>query len=188
EKRLSGDMILARPIYYKALEAFHQGVLASDANGTIRISYGTVRGYRPAPGREEYFPFTKVWQVGEKWAKYKGEFPFELPANILEALRERRFGPYVDKEIGEVPVNFLTDLDITNGNSGSATLNAKGEFAGIAFDGNIEGVASDLVFMEEVTRAIHVDVRYIKWVLDAVEHAGNILEEMGVKPAFCGEK
>ena len=75
----------------------------------------------------------------------------------------------------------LTDLDITGGNSGSATLNSKGEFSGIAFDGNIEGVASDLVFLPEVTRAIHVDVRYILWILDEVENADHLLYEMGIE-------
>ena len=185
DKRLSGAMVLIRPLYFQALEAFYQGKLAPDANGTIRLSFGTVRGFRPTPEQEMYYPFTKIWDVPEKWTKHQGEFPFELPGPFLEALRERRFGAYADNAMGEAPVNFFTDLDITNGNSGSATLNRRAELAGIAFDGNIEGVASDLVFLEETTRAIHVDIRYILWMLDAVEGAGTLLREMGIEPEFA---
>ena len=183
-KQLSGAMVLVRPLYFRALQDFYQGKLAPDANSTIRISFGTVRGYRPEPGKSEYYPFTNVWEMTEKWAKSHATDPFDAPPSIIQAINEKKFGPYICKETGLVPIAFLTDLDITGGNSGSATLNARGEFAGIAFDGNIEGVASDLVFLEDTTRAIHVDVRYIKWVLDAVEHAGRILREMGIKPTF----
>ena len=83
-----------------------------------------------------------------------------------------------------MPVDFLSDVDITGGNSGSATLNARGEVVGLVFDGNIEGVASDILFLEETTRGIHVDVRYFEWMLDAVEDAGYLLREMGVEPVF----
>jgi len=183
-KRYSGALLLLRPQYYYALRDYYQGNIAPDANSTIRISFGTVRGYKPAPDKDKYFPFTKVSQVEEKWTKNKGEQPFDAPDSIIEAIQAGRFGSYVSEEAGEVPVNLLTDLDITGGNSGSATLNSKAEFAGIAFDGNIEGVASDLVFLPDLTRAIHVDVRYILWILDAVEHADHILKEIGIEPEF----
>ncbi len=187
-KRYSGALLLLRPQYYYALRDYYQGNIAPDANSTIRISFGTVRGYRPAPDRDKYFPFTKVSQVEDKWAKNKGEHPFDAPDSIIDAIQAGRFGSYVSEEAGEVPVNLLTDLDITGGNSGSATLNSKAEFAGIAFDGNIEGVASDLVFLPDLTRAIHVDVRYILWILDAVEHADHILREIGIEPEFSNQK
>lgn len=183
-KALSGASVLVRPVYFQALEEFFKGKLAPDANGTIRISFGTVRGYRPQPDKDLYYPFTNIWEMAEKWAKNRGGWPFDAPPSIIDAVNKRLEGPYVFEPIKTVPLDFLTDLDITNGNSGSATLNARAEFCGIAFDGNIEGVASDLVFLEETTRSIHVDVRYIKWVLDAVEHADWILKEMGVNPAF----
>lgn len=184
DKRYSGASMLLRPHYYYALRDYYQGNIAPDANGTIRISFGTVRGYKPAPDKEKYFPFTKVSQVVEKWTKNKGEQPFDAPDSIIEAIQSGRFGSYVSEEAGEVPVDLLTDLDATGGNSGSATLNSKAEFAGILFDGNIEGVASDLVFLPDLTRSIHVDVRYILWILDAVEHADHILKEMGIEPEF----
>jgi hypothetical protein len=184
-ERLSGAMLLLRPVYYEALNEYMQGNLAPDANNTIRISFGTVRGFRPNPEAPEYYPFTKVWEMAEKWAKNRGEQPFDAPESIIEAISAKRFGSYIPEGFDEVPVNLLTDLDITGGNSGSATLNNKAEFAAIAFDGNIEGVASDLVFLPELTRAIHVDVRYILWILDAVEHANPLLKEMGIEPEFA---
>lgn len=183
-ERLSGAIVLLRPRYYEALNDYLDGNLAPDANSTIRVSYGTVRGFKPTPDSEEYYPFTKVWEMAEKWGKNKGEWPFDAPKEIIDAMQDARFEGYVPDDVGQVPVNVLTDLDITGGNSGSATLNSKAEFAGIAFDGNIEGVASDLVFLPDLTRAIHVDVRYILWVLDAVEHADDLLKEMGVEPKF----
>lgn len=187
DKRYSGASVLLRPHFYYALRDYHKGNIAPDANGTIRISFGTVRGYKPAPNKEKYFPFTKVYQVVEKWTQNKGEQPFDAPDSIIEAIQSGRFGSYVSAEAGEVPVNLLTDLDSTGGNSGSATLNSKAEFAGILFDGNIEGVASDLVFLPDLTRSIHVDVRYILWILDAVEHADHILKEIGIEPEFSNQ-
>ena len=187
DKRYSGASVLLRPHFYYALRDYHKGNIAPDANGTIRISFGTVRGYKPAPNKEKYFPFTKVSQVVEKWTQNKGEQPFDAPDSIIEAIQSGRFGSYVFEETGEVPVNLLTDLDSTGGNSGSATLNSKAEFAGILFDGNIEGVASDLVFLPDLTRSIHVDVRYILWILDAVEHADHILKEIGIEPEFSNQ-
>jgi hypothetical protein len=113
-------------------------------------------------------------------AKHTGEEPFAAPKALLEAVAAKKFGPYVDPTLGEVPVDFLADLDITGGNSGSATLNAKGELTGLVFDGNIEAMASDWVFMPEITRSIHVDIRYVLWVMDAVDNADHLLTEMGV--------
>ncbi len=188
DKRYSGASVLLRPHFYYALRDYYQGNIAPDANSTIRISFGTVRGYKPAPDQEKYFPFTKVSQVVEKWTKNKGEVPFDAPDSIIDAIQSGRFGSYVSEEAGEVPVNLLTDLDSTGGNSGSAILNSKAEFAGILFDGNIEGVASDLVFLPELTRSIQVDVRYILWILDAVEHADHILKEIGFEPEFSNQK
>lgn len=180
EKRLYGAMALLRPLYFEALSKYKAGNIAPDANNTIRVSFGTVRGFKPDPEAEEYYPFTKIWEMVEKWAKNHGEHPFDAPDALIDAVQQREYKGYVPEDIGQVPLNVLTDLDITGGNSGSATLNSKGEFAGIAFDGNIEGVASDLVFLPELTRAIHVDVRYILWILDKVEHANYLIDEMGV--------
>lgn len=174
-----GAMARLRPLYVAALREHSPTPLAPDANGTLRITYGTVRGYRPKPDAEPYVPFTTLSQMV---AKNTGDEPFAAPASILAAAKAKQLGPYADAALGDLPVNFLTDLDITGGNSGSATLNAKGELIGLAFDGNYEALASDWLFLPEVTRSIHVDVRYMLWIMDAVDQADRLLEEMKLKP------
>lgn len=177
----SGAMSALRPRYIEALRAYTQGPLAPDANGTLRVTFGTVRGYSPSPGAPVYRPFTSV---SEMVKKSTGEAPFNAPKAALEAIAGKKFGPYVAPELGEVPLDFLADLDITGGNSGSATLNDKGELTGLVFDGNIEAMASDWVFMPPITRSIHVDIRYVLWVMDAVDQADHLVQEMGVTPAI----
>ncbi len=177
----AGAMAALRPRYIEALQAFSGGNLAPDANSTLRITYGTIRGYSPQPGAPEYTPFTKLSEVV---AKHTGEEPFNAPRGLLDAVAAKKFGPYIDPTLGEVPVNFLADLDITGGNSGSSTLNARGELTGLVFDGNIEAMASDWVFMPKITRSIHVDIRYVLWVMDAVDNADHLLTEMGVTPSI----
>jgi hypothetical protein len=139
-----------------------------------------VRGYSPAPGAPEYRPFTLL---SEMIAKHTGKDPFEAPAAVLDAAKSKKFGPYTHPSLGEVPIDFLSDLDITGGNSGSATLNGRGELVGLAFDGNYEAMASDWLFLPKITRTIHVDLRYVLWLLDAVYPADHLLAEMGVKAA-----
>jgi hypothetical protein len=180
EKKLSGAMSVLRPIYVEMLREKAKGNLAPDANRTLRVTYGTVRGYRPTPSAPIYTPFTTLSGVV---AKHKGEDPFDAPKALRDAAAQKRFGKWVDARLGEVPVDFLSDLDITGGNSGSATLNARGELVGLAFDGNYEAMASDWIFIPEVTRTIHVDIRYVLWVMDAVVPADHLLKEMGVVPS-----
>jgi hypothetical protein len=180
EDALVGALSLLTPRYIDALRKAMKADLAPDANGTLRITYGTVRGYRPQPSAPVYTPFTVL---SEMVKKHTGKEPFDAPARVLDAAKEKRFGAYVDDKLGEVPVDFLSDLDITGGNSGSPTLNARGELVGLAFDGNYEAMASDWLFIPELTRTIHVDTRYILWVLDAAEGADHIVQEMGVTPS-----
>ncbi|MEW5855449.1 MAG: S46 family peptidase [Myxococcota bacterium] len=179
-EKLQGAMALVRPKYIEALRAAAGKPVAPDANGTLRITYGTVRGYRPKADAEEYKPFTTLTEVV---AKNKNEEPFQAPQKLLEAVQAKKYGPYTDVALNDVPVDFLADLDITGGNSGSATLNGRGELVGLAFDGNIESMASDWVFMPSVTRSIHVDARYMAWVMDTVDGADHLLTEMGLTPA-----
>jgi V8-like Glu-specific endopeptidase len=180
EDALVGALALLTPRYIDALRKVGKGDLAPDANGTLRVTYGTVRGYRPEPSAPMHTPFTVLPEVVKK---HTGKEPFDAPARVLEAVKAKRFGSYVDEKLGEVPVDFLSDLDITGGNSGSPTLNARGELVGLAFDGNYEAMASDWLFIPELTRTIHVDVRYILWILDAVEGADHIVKELGVTPS-----
>ncbi|EDM74395.1 hypothetical protein PPSIR1_17065 [Plesiocystis pacifica SIR-1] len=180
----SGKMAVLRPRYIAAMREFaaSQGkTLAPDANSTLRVTYGTVRGYQPEGKDEPYVPFTVA---SEMLAKHTGAEPFDLPEGVRKTIEAKNWGPYVDPELGEVPIDFLADLDITGGNSGSPTLNARGELIGLVFDGNYESMASDWVFMPEITRSIHVDIRSVLWVMDAVDGADHLLTEMGVTPSL----
>lgn len=176
-KKYRGQMAALRPVYIDALREFTNGPLAPDANSTLRISYGTVRGYKPKPDAQMHAPFTTLAQMV---AKHTDAAPFDAPESILAAAKNSASSGWVDPELGDVPVNFLADLDITGGNSGSATLNARGELIGLAFDGNYESIASDWVFEPAITRSIHVDVRYILWIMEHVDGATHLLAEMGV--------
>lgn len=181
DEAFSGAMAALRPTYVAALRELAGGNLSPDANSTLRITYGTVRGYTPPGKSEPYVPFTTV---SELVAKHTGEEPFNAPKGVLEVANTKNWGPYAHADMGEVTVNFLADLDITGGNSGSATLNARGELTGLVFDGNYESIASDWVFTPAVTRSIHLDIRYALWIMDAVDKADHLLTEMGVTPAI----
>jgi hypothetical protein len=179
DKATSGELVLLRPKYVAALRAAAGRELAPDANGTLRITFGQVRGYQPAPDKPLFFPQTKLAEVV---AKHQGKGEFDAPVALLEAAKAGKRGRYLDAALGDVPVDFLSNLDTTGGNSGSPTLNARGELCGLLFDGNYEAMASDWVFLPELTRSIHVDIRYVLWVLDAVYHADRVLGELGVTP------
>jgi hypothetical protein len=184
EKRddaLWADLAILYPVYVEGMMAFKGGMIAPDANATLRISYGTVRGYRPSSDAPVYEPFTTVTQIPKKAT---GEEPFDAPKEQLDAIAAGKWGPYAARGLNEVPVDFLSDLDITGGNSGSPIINARGELVGLAFDGNYEGLASDVVFKGETTRTISVDIRYVLWMADAVDGADNVVEELGFQPAL----
>ena len=179
-KQRSGALARLRPEYMQALRAVRGGLLAPDANGTLRVTFGEVIGYQPRDG-VRYEPFTTAEGILEK---HTGEGEFDAPDKLVEMVRAKSYGPYADPDLGTLPVDFLSNVDITNGNSGSATLNAKGEFTGLAFDGNYEAMGVDYVVDPELSRTIHVDSRYMLWVMDAVDGADNLLREMGVEPAI----
>jgi hypothetical protein len=170
--RFKGAMLLHAPSYMAALLEKKGGNGAPDANGTLRISYGVVRPPPEGGGRA----FTLLREVVKK---HTGKEPFDAPAALLDAARENRHGGSFVPELGDVPVDFMTDLQMTNGNSGSATLDAEGKLTGLAFDGTFESVASDWIFLP-TTRSIHVDVRYLVWVLREVSKADALLKELGI--------
>ena len=172
----SGAMLRLRPALIAAERAAKGGRLAPDANGTLRVGFGVVRGYAPRDG-VSYHPQTTIAGVLEKDT---GARPFDSPAALLDLARQRRFGPYVDPDLETLPVGFVSTVNVTNGSSGSAALNAWGEIAGLAFDMNWEGIAADWVVNETYVRTVNVDSRYILWVMDAVDGAHNLLQEMGL--------
>ena len=180
EASRGGAMSRLRPAMFEALRAANEGRLAPDANSTLRVGYGVIKGYSPR-NAVWYFPQTDIRGVVEKDT---GEEPFQSPKKLLERAAAREFGTYVDSQLGTLPVAFLSTNVVTNGSSGSATLNAWGELCGLAFDSNWEGVGSDYVVEKDYARTIHVDSRYMLWVMDAVDAAHNVLEEMGIPSQF----
>ena len=181
DKVLQGTISRLRPVVLEALGAYSPGPVYPDANASLRVTIGSVTGYDGADAIR-YLPFTQLAGIVEK---HTGEAPFDAPDRLLEAIASGDMGPYVDERLGGVPVNFLSNLDTTGGNSGSPTLNARGELCGLLFDGNYESMSSDWLFDPVKTRSIHVDIRYVLWWLDRVDEAGRLLREMGVEPTFA---
>jgi len=181
EKELAGAMTRVRPMYLDALRTMTGGRLYPDANSTLRITFGTVKGYAPRDG-VAYTPQTTVAGVVQK---NTGSGEFDAPKAELDALRANRTAGYVDPQLGAVPVDFLSDVDTTGGNSGSPTLNAKGELCGLLFDGTYESLGNDFIFDPAITRSIHVDAVYMLWVMDAVDGAHNLLREMNLPVRYA---
>jgi V8-like Glu-specific endopeptidase len=176
----TGDLLLATPSYAAAMREVLDGFLAPDANGTLRITYGTVKSFKPESKEMVDWPFTVAAQI---LTKNTGTSPYDAPAKLLEAIKAKHFGQYADLSLGgDLPIDFLSDLDITGGNSGSPTLNSKGELVGLAFDGTLDGVASDVLFNGASTRTIQVDARYMLWTMDGIDGADHLVKEMGVTP------
>jgi hypothetical protein len=147
-----------------------------DANSTLRLTYGKVRAL-PADKRNDAKINNYTTLEGQVKKYKKGDQEFDLPTRVLEMNKNRDFGRYADKD-GSLHVNFLTDNDITGGNSGSPVLNGKGELIGLAFDGNIEAMAGDVIFDKNLQRTINVDIRYVLWVIENFSNAKHIVDEM----------
>ncbi|WP_449302502.1 S46 family peptidase [Pseudoxanthomonas mexicana] len=178
-KTRAGENLAARPVYLQALADYKKSqgeFVYPDANLSLRITFGNVMGYAPKDG-VEYTPFTTLEGVV---AKETGQDPFDSPKALLDAVAAKRYGGLEDKRIGSVPVNYLSDLDITGGNSGSPVLDAHGKLVGLAFDGNWESVSSNWVFDPKMTRMIAVDGRYLRWIMQEVYPAPQLLKEMNV--------
>jgi hypothetical protein len=149
-----------------------------DANSTLRLTYGKVRSLPADKRNDAKVNFYTTMDGLVK--KYKaGDPEFDLPARILEMHKNKDYGQYVDKN-GFMPVCFLSDNDITGGNSGSPVLNGKGELIGLAFDGNIEAMAGDVIFDKNLQRTINVDIRYVLWLIEKFSGAKHIVDEMDI--------
>ncbi|MDQ3279878.1 MAG: S46 family peptidase [Acidobacteriota bacterium] len=175
----TGAMERLRPGYFEVLRKVSGGTLYPDANSTLRITFGRINGYSPKDG-VWMTPQTTLHGVVEK---EKGEEPFASPKALLAAAADAaKVRPYVDPELHDVPVDFLSTCDTTGGNSGSPTLNANGELVGLLFDGNYESIDADFLFNPALTRSIHVDTQYMLWVLDVVDGADELVRELGFEP------
>jgi hypothetical protein len=180
EDELGGNIQKAYASYMKAKIAYMSSrgqAVYPDANSTLRVTFGNIKGRDyGADGTGAWTAFTTVKGVA---AKHTGEGEFNAPEKQLAAIRAKDFGRFADPKLKTVPVDYLATLDITGGNSGSAALNAKGELIGLAFDGTLDSIISDWDFNKAATRDIQVDIRYILWNMEKVDHADNLLKEMG---------
>jgi len=166
----------ARSAYIAAYREYAKAngkALFPDANGTLRLTYGHVKS-RTRDGAK-WNAFTTAEGIVEKAT---GRDPFDAPGKELALIRAKDYGAYKVKALGTLPVNFLSTVDITGGNSGSAVMDANGHLVGLAFDGIMDGVISDWWFDDAINRTINVDVRYMRWVMDKVDGAQNLLNEM----------
>ncbi len=149
-----------------------------DANSTLRLSYGKIRALPADPKNDA--KVNNYTTLKGTVAKYKPNDPeFDMPKKLIDLYEAKDFGQYADKA-GHMPVNFLSDNDITGGNSGSPVLNGKGELLGLAFDGNIEAMAGDVIFDPELQRTISVDIRYVLFLIDKYAGATHIIDEFTI--------
>jgi hypothetical protein len=179
-KEVDGNLERVIPQYMQAVIAWKKSQgkpVYPDANSTLRVTYGTVAPYSPRDGVTKG-PFTTIEGIAEK---HTGKEPFNAPQKLLDAIKAKRYGQFKDPVLGTVPVDFLTSADTTGGNSGSAVMNRHGELIGLNFDSTYESITKDWYFDRDITRAIHMDIRYMLWVMKEVDHADNVLKEMTIK-------
>ncbi|MGI5847558.1 MAG: S46 family peptidase [Candidatus Cryptobacteroides sp.] len=147
-----------------------------DANSTMRLTYGSVKSYSPQDALT-YRYYSTIYGVIEK--EDPDNYEFRVPKKLKDLYVARDYGPYAMAD-GNLPVCFLTNNDITGGNSGSPVLNADGHLIGLAFDGNWESMSGDVIFEPELQRCICVDIRYVLFLMDKFGGAGYLLKEMNI--------
>ena len=164
-------------LYLKALmEKNPNSTIYPDANSTMRISYGQVQNYSPKDG----MTYNIQTNIDGMVAKYQpGDDEFDLPKSLLDAYAKKDFGEYGVN--GTLPVNFISNNDITGGNSGSPVINGNGELIGLAFDGNWEAMSGDIAFDKNFKRTISVDARFVLWCIDVLGGAKNIINELDIR-------
>ena len=185
-RQLSPAAFSTTPLYNEGHRLYIKGLMmmqpekawASDANFTIRLTYGNVLPYSPADG-VVYTHYTTLDGVIAKEDK-SNPVEFTVPERLKELHAAKDYGRYADKN-GDLPVAFLVNCDITGGNSGSPVMNAKGELIGLAFDGNWEAMSGDVAFEPELQRTIAVDIRYVLFVIEKFAGAGWLLDELTIK-------
>lgn len=163
--------------YVKGIMTKNKGQLMyPDANSTMRVTYGSVGGYNP----QDAVTYKHYTNLDGLLAKFKpGDYEFDLPADFIELAKSKNFGPYANDK-GELVVNFVTNNDITGGNSGSPMINAEGHLTGLAFDGNWEAMSGDIAFDKTYKRTIAVDSRFVLWIIQYYGKADNLIKEMKI--------
>ncbi len=146
-----------------------------DATFTMRVSYGNVKNYQPRDAvRYDYVTTSKG--IIEKYKP--GDYEFDLPTQVIEMMKKKDFGQYIDKQRNDLVVGFITTNDITGGNSGSPVIDGSGNLIGLAFDGNYEALSHKIAFDKDLNRTICVDIRYVLWCIDKLGGAKNIINEL----------
>ena len=147
-----------------------------DANSTMRVTYGNVLDYIPADAKHYNF-YTTIEGIMEKEDPNSDEFIVE--PKLKELYNKKDYGQYADSK-GDMTVCFISNNDITGGNSGSPVINGNGELIGTAFDGNWEAMSGDIAFEDKLQRTISVDIRYTLFIIDKFAGAGHLVEEMTI--------
>jgi hypothetical protein len=174
-KALGQERLNLKKTFLTGLMTQKAGRIAPDANSTIRFTYGFIDGYTP---RDAVY-YTSQTTLGGVVEKDSGEFPFRVPEKLKELHKTKNFGRYADTELEDIPACFLNTTSVTGGNSGSPTLNAKGEQIGIIFDMTYESVTADYYEVPELQRTISVDIRYVLFVTEKFSGATHIIQELG---------
>lgn len=168
--------IATQRTYMKAiLELFPNNRIFPDANSTLRVTYGKVKGYKPNDA-VTYEPFTYLDGVMEKYVP--GDYEFDVPKKLIDLYNSKDYGVYASK--GKMPVAFIATNHTTGGNSGSPALDAKGNLIGLNFDRVWEGTMSDIYYSPEICRNIMVDIRYVLFIIDKFAGADNLIKELKV--------
>ena len=175
--KINAKLKMLMPIYTDAKQEWNNRTFIPDANSTLRLTYGHVKGYSPADALY-CKPFTTIDGVIEK--SYQGN-EFELPEKYYDLYEQKMWGKFFNNKIGSVPVALLYNTDTTGGNSGSPILNAYGELIGVNFDRTFEATINDFAWNESYSRSIGVDIRYVLWVTSVFSGADKLLEEMKVQ-------
>ena len=176
QKENSGILTRLSAEYTEMREKFLKKNFIPDANGTLRLTYGYIRGYHPADAIYKS-PVTSLTGIMEK---NSGKAPFDVPEKLIDLYNNKTFGLFYNKKLKSIPVNLLYNCDTTGGNSGSPILNGKGELVGVNFDRAFEATINDFGWSERYSRSIGVDIRYVLWIIDKYADANYLLQEMGV--------
>tara|TARA_R110001583_G_scaffold34847_1_gene116564 strand:- start:6891 stop:9095 length:2205 start_codon:yes stop_codon:yes gene_type:complete len=173
-QKINLELAAVQKKYMKALmEVFPNKRFFPDANSTLRVNYGMVKGYQPKDG-VSYTTGTTLKGVMEKYVP--GDYEFNVPQKLRDLYKAKDYGQY--GENGKMPVNILSTNHMTGGNSGSPVVDANGNLIGLAFDTTWEGTMSDLYFDADIVRSISVDIRYVLFIIDKYAGAKNLIDEM----------